>query len=103
MPFFVVRLAFEKLLERPDRLFRLLPIELKGRELFRRGDELTIGLLPLALDPWSGQVREETTTMCRDRRAQMLDRIARSARIARLAAPSQRTTEDLEVHMDRGG
>src|ERR1700704_4628272 len=42
--FFVVRLEFEELLERPDRRLRFLPLELERRELLRRRHELTIGL-----------------------------------------------------------
>src|ERR671934_1254621 len=103
MSLLVVRLALEELLERTDRRFRLLPIELERGELLRRRHQLAVGLLALALDPGRGEVREKATAMRGNRRAQMLDRVSRSTCVACLAAAAQRPPEHLEIHVDRRG
>src|SRR6266446_2988395 len=63
MRLLVVGLELEELLERADRGLRILPLELEGRELLRRGDELTVRLFALPIDPRRRQVREELSAM----------------------------------------
>src|SRR5438045_1927745 len=59
MSLFVVWLELEKLFEGPHGGLGFLPLELQRRELLRRGDELTVGLFALPLDPRRAQVREK--------------------------------------------
>src|SRR5438552_2280525 len=100
MRFLVVWLELEQLLERPDRGLGFLPLELQRRELLRGGDELTVRLFTLALDPGRAEVREKFSAMHRHGGAQILDRLARSACLLGFATAAERSAEDLEVDVN---
>src|SRR5437868_4280409 len=103
MRFLVVWLQLEKLFQRAYRGLRFLPLELERRELLGRGDELTVRLFALSIDPWRAQVREKFSAVHSHRGTQILDRLARSSALLGLATAPQRPAEDLEVHVDRDG
>src|SRR5580765_5633994 len=96
----VIRLELEELLERTDRSLGIFPFQLERRELLCRGNELAIRLFALAIDPRRREVGEKFTAMHRDRRAEVLDRLAGTSCLLGLAAAAQRSSEHLEVHVD---
>ena len=100
MSLFVVRFELEKLFEGPHGGLGFLPLELQRRELLRRGDELTVGLFALPLDPRRAQVREKFSAMHRHGSSQVLDRLTGSPGVLRLATAAQRSAKDLEVDVD---
>src|SRR5438067_1646322 len=97
MSLFVVWLELEKLFEGPHGGLGFLPLELQRRELLRRGDELTVGLFALPLDPRRAQVREKFSAMHRHGSSQVLDCLTGSPGILRLATAAQRSAKDDEV------
>src|SRR5437899_233397 len=101
MGFLVVGFALQELLEGTDRLARLFPFELEGRELFRRRDQLPVRLLTVPIDPRGAQVGEEFPAVNGHRGPEVLDSLSRSPGIACFAAPPKRSAEDLEVDVDR--
>src|SRR5213592_3621625 len=86
MSLFVVWLELEKLFEGPHGGLGFLPLELQRRELLRRGDELTVGLFALPLDPRLSGPRE----ILRDAPPRQLAGIGLPHGIARHPAPRDR-------------